>query len=169
MLRATTTLSLALCAHGMAVGGPNPVLGLASRAMGLAAPAFKAENRLQGQIGDRLSGVTREEIQTEIAAETAGGVTIYTYGLSPFSTEACALLDRAGVAANVIELGPEWFLLGPRASAKRAELLELTGQSSLPSVWIGGEHVGGLYSGPGLAALNESGELEAKLKAAGAL
>uniref|UniRef100_A0A6V4VF98 Glutaredoxin domain-containing protein n=1 Tax=Prymnesium polylepis TaxID=72548 RepID=A0A6V4VF98_9EUKA len=153
------------CVHGMA----NPALGVISRVMALGAPVLKVENKLQGQIGNRISGVSREEIQAEIAAETKKGCTIYTYGLSPFSTEACALLDQLGCTYKKVELGPEWFLLSPKASAQRAELLELTGQSSLPSVWIGGEHVGGLYSGPGIAALDESGELEGKLKAAGAL
>ena len=54
-------------------------------------------------------------------------------------------------------------------SAARLELLEQTGQSSLPHVFIGGQHVGGLFTSPpakpgsggggGLAALRESGEL----------
>ena len=46
----------------------------------------------------------------------------------------------------------------------------MTGQSSLPHIFIGGESIGGLSTGtPGLAALLESGELEAKLKKAKAL
>ena len=46
----------------------------------------------------------------------------------------------------------------------RCELLDLTGQSSLPHIFIGGEHIGGLSTGtPGLAALIESGDLETKL------
>ena len=54
-----------------------------------------------------------------------------------------------------------------------AELLERTGQSSLPHVFIAGEHVGGCFTGteaagPGLAALRESGELEERLRGAGA-
>ena len=51
------------------------------------------------------------------------------YGLSPFSSEALALLDSTGATYRSIELGPEWFLLNGRASAKRAELLERT--------WVG--------------------------------
>ena len=90
------------------------------------------------------------------------------YGLSPFSTEAIALLKGTGAKFETIELGPEWFLLGPKASVKRAELEAMTGQSSLPHVFIGGEHVGGLATGPGLAALQESGELSTKLSSAGA-
>jgi len=51
-------------------------------------------------------------------------------------------------------------------STMRAELLEITGQSSLPHIFINGKHVGGLFTGspdgsyPGLAGLKESGELQ---------
>ena len=79
-----------------------------------------------------------------------------------------ALLEAKGAKFEVKELGPEWFLLGPRASVKRAELEAMTGQSSLPHVFIGGEHVGGLATGPGIATLDESGELDALLESAGA-
>ena len=58
--------------------------------------------------------------------------------------------------------------MGPQASVKRAELEAMTGQSSLPHVFIGGEHVGGLAMGPGIATLDESGELDALLESAGA-
>ena len=40
----------------------------------------------------------------------------------------------------------------------------MTGQSSLPHVFIGGKHFGGIFSGdPGLAALQESGKLQEML------
>ena len=71
-------------------------------------------------------------------------------------------------------MGQEWFLLGKEGSATRSALLERTGQSSLPHAFIGGQHVGGLFTGPteaapGLAALLEAGELQERLRAAGAL
>ena len=75
-----------------------------------------------------------------------------------------------GCKFEVRQLGLEWFTLGPRASVMRAQLEELTGQSSLPHVFIGGESIGGLATGtPGLAALEESGELIPMLKKARAL
>ena len=55
-------------------------------------------------------------------------------------------------------------LLGKEGSATRAALLEMTGQSSLPHVFIDGKHVGGLFTGSpssggaGLASLKESRE-----------
>ena len=46
---------------------------------------------------------------------------------------------------------------------------ERTGQSSLPHVFVNGKSIGGLYSGtPGLAALQQQGELRDLLQEAGA-
>ena len=59
---------------------------------------------------------------------------------------------------------------GGLASHVRAELLERTGQSSMPHVFVGGKSVGGLYSGsPGLMALKKEGKLRPMLEEAGAL
>jgi len=51
----------------------------------------------------------------------------------------------------------------------RARLGARTTCTSVPSIWIGGEFVGGLNDGPGLLTLEESGELDPKLRAVGAL
>ena len=90
--------------------------------------------------------------------------------MSPFSSEAISVLKATGASIEIRELGAEWFLLGPRQSVIRQELAEMTGQSSLPHIFIGGQHVGGLSTGPsgGLAGLVESGGLEAALKKANA-
>ena len=109
-------------------------------------------------------------MRAELARATkAHPVLVYTYALSPFSSAAVALLEAEGVTHKVVPLGGEWFLLGKRGSAMRLELMERTGQSSLPHVFIGGKHVGGMFTSPpdaetgkgggGLAALRESGEL----------
>ena len=105
----------------------------------------------------------RKEIEDTIAGDK---IVVYTYGLSPFSTECTALLDEVGAQYKKVELGLEWFLLDKEKSTLRTELLEMTGQSSLPHVFIDGKHVGGLFTGsadgssPGLAGLKESGELK---------
>merc|ERR1719316_49922 len=77
----------------------------------------------------------------------------------------------AQAAVPNLELGAEWFALGPLGSAKRVELKKLYGQGSLPHVFIGGEWVGGLATGAdgGLAGLVERDELLPKLTKAGAL
>lgn len=48
---------------------------------------------------------------------------------------------------------------------KRAALLEMTGTSSLPNIFIGGNSIGGLFSGePGLLACLEAGKLKAMVE-----
>lgn len=46
-------------------------------------------------------------------------------------------------------LGPEWIpgLLDAEGAAVRAELGKMTQQTSMPHVFIGGQSVGGLFSG----------------------
>ena len=152
-----------------AARGRGP-LKAAGRAMALLQPLFKAECMLQASaVG--VDASMREGAQAQIeAAVGEHEVVVFTYGLSPFSIEAIDLLDAAGATCHVVEVGPEWFLLGKEASAMRLELLERTGQSSLPHVFIGGQHIGGLFTGPsadapGVAALGESGKLAELLAA----
>jgi hypothetical protein len=61
-----------------------------------------------------------------------------------------------------ISLGREWIpgFMAPGGAAIRAALLDMTGQSSLPHVFIAGKSIGGLYSGtPGLVPGLEHGLL----------
>ena len=146
----------------------NPAIKLAGKGMALLGPVFTLENKLQAAALGAIGGVDSSDVKQEIEDDIKAPCVIYTYGLSPFSTEAVALLEAKGANFEVKELGPEWFLLGPRASVKRAELEAMTGQSSLPHVFIGGEHVGGLATGPGIATLDEDGELDGLLASAGA-
>ena len=87
------------------------------------------------------------------------------------ATAASAVDDNRADLCEEVQLGLEWFALGPKGSATRVELRKLYGQGSLPHIFIGGEWVGGLATGAddGLAGLVESGELEAKLRKAKAL
>lgn len=165
-----TTLSLLLLALPMAAA-LNPVLRAAGVGMQALRPVFTLENRVQAAVLGRVGSVDVDDVKAEIAAAIEAPAVVYTYGLSPFSSEAVAALEATGARFDVIEVGPEWFLLGPRASVLRGELEALTGQSSLPHVFIGGEHVGGLATGPdgGLAGLDASGALVAKLRAAKAM
>jgi glutaredoxin len=134
--------------------------------MSLLSFLFQLENRLQAKLlgaEDVDYAAARKEIEDTISSSK---VVVYTYGLSPFSSETLAVLNEIGADYHNIELGLEWFLLGKEKSAMRAELLEMTGQSSLPHVFINGKHVGGLFTGtvdgtfPGLAGLKESGALQ---------
>lgn len=59
-----------------------------------------------------------------------------------------------------MSLGKEWIPGLIKDPAKRAALLEITGQSSLPNIFIGGTSIGGLFSGsPGLVPALERGQL----------
>lgn len=158
--------------------------------MNILQPIFHMETKFQAKVlslsgsendnedinNDLLKKTAREQILETVSSNR---VVVYTYGLSPFSIETIALLEEIGYKDyKKIELGPEWFLLGKKESIIRAELLEMTGQSSLPHIFIDGEHIGGLFSGGtgktkkgneeeyrnsrggGLAYLRETGELQ---------
>merc|ERR1719159_1958110 len=155
----------------MAVQPPNPAISAAGEGMPLLGPVFHLEAVVQAAVTN-LGSYDEAAVQEEIAAEVASApVVVYTYGLSPFSTEALAVLESTGAEVRNLELGAEWFALGPLGSAKRVELKKLYGQGSLPHVFIGGEWVGGLATGAdgGLAGLVERDELLPKLTKAGAL
>ena len=142
------------------------VLKPAGKLMKLLSVLFQLENKLQAKLlgaEDNDYASARKEIEDTISQNK---IVIYTYGLSPFSSETAAVLDEIGADYANIEVGLEWFLLDKEKSVLRAELLEMTGQSSLPHVFIDGQHVGGLFTGsadgkyPGLASLKESGVLK---------
>jgi glutaredoxin len=149
-------------------GGSNRrgrgILKPAGKAMGLFKPIFSAENKLQAQLlgaEDVDMAASKKKIEDLIAEKN---IVVFTYRYSPFSSEALAVLDEAGSDYKKVEVGLEWFLLDREASTMRAALLAMTGQSSLPHVFINGDHIGGLFTGVdgkvGLAGLKESGELE---------
>ncbi|GAX25560.1 anaphase-promoting complex subunit 7 [Fistulifera solaris] len=108
------------------------------------------------------------EAASQIEAMTVSHpVVVYTYDLSPFCTETKALLDRLKIEYKEVSLGLEWIPGLLKEPVLRAALLENTGQSSLPHIFIGGESIGGLFSGtPGLVPLLEQHQLWNKLTAA---
>ena len=156
--RRTTSSNLALMAK------PNPVIKVAANAMSLLKPIFGLEATIQASILGAIANVNKDEVVAEIEnLKRTYPVLIYTYALSPFSTEACALLDGANVQYKKIELGLEWFLLGGKASETRVALSKevQNGATSLHKIFIGGECIGGCAE---LADLVESGELNEMLK-----
>ena len=150
---------------------PAAALMAGGKAMAALGPVFNLEADAQAVLTN-LGDYDVDEVQAEIAATIKSApVVVYTYGLSPFSTEVLAILESTGCNFKNVELGAEWFALGGKGSATRVELRKLYGQGSLPHVFIGGEWVGGYATGAdgGLAGLVESGELMAKLRKARAL
>ena len=93
-----------------------------------------------------------------------GGVVVFAFSNCPFCKSAKELLDAKGADYK-------WVLIEERedGAAMRARLGARTGRTSVPSVWIGGDFVGGLNDGPGLATLDKQGVLDERLRAVGAL
>lgn len=145
---------------------PNPVIKAMATGMALLKPVFVLEANLQAAVLGTLGGIDVSTVDAEITSMKATNkVLIYTYGLSPFSTEAVNMLDQSGYEFTKEELGLEWFLLGPKESVARVALSKEVegGATSLPKIFIGGECIGGCKE---LADLVESGELANKMKKA---
>lgn len=140
---------------------PSPALKVGSGITKLLKPFFAATAKIQAGNYDREA--VAESIEADVNSDK---VVVYSYSLSPFCTEAVDLLESAGAEPTVIELGKEWIpgLLDSDGAAVRCELGEMTGQTSMPHIFINGESIGGLHSGtPGLAALLEEGTLQEML------
>jgi glutaredoxin len=105
-------------------------------------------------------------VDARIRAETAAarGVHVYAFTSCPFCKRARELLDAEGASYSLVQLD-----LDEEGPQVRARLGKLTGRTSLPAIWIGGEYVGGCNDGPGVASLARSGELRPMLLRAGAL
>jgi glutaredoxin len=95
---------------------------------------------------------------------------------SPACKKALKYLNRVeGITMRIVRLDDTWS----EGNARRAALGRLTGTSSVPSIWIGGEYIGGFEDGvgsdapggytPGLVPLAFKGQLQSKLEAAGAI
>lgn len=78
---------------------------------------------------------------------------IYTTRWCPFCIRAKALLDRKGVVYQEIAVDGD--------AASRQEMTEAAGgQTSVPQIWIGGQHIGGCDE---LYGLERSGGLDPML------
>ena len=88
-------------------------------------------------------------------------VTVWSKTYCPFCTRVKGLFEEMGVEAFVVELDR----LHEEAEIQDA-LAEMTGQRTVPNVFIGGAHVGGCDDTHEARA---SGELERMLKEAGAV
>lgn len=138
---------------------PNPVVKVMANGMSLLKPIFASEAKLQASLLG--SSIVEEDVAKEIASEIQSGkIVIYTYGLSPFSTEAVRILESVGCDFVNIEVGAEWFMLNGKDSVKRVLLSEFVENraTSLPKVFVGGKCIGGCAE---LADIVESGEFNA--------
>jgi len=115
-------------------------------------------------VAERVAGeFDAAAVDAALNAEISdNAVLMYSFTSCPFCKKAKELLDEKGAPYAVVELDEI-----ADGAARRARLGAKTGRTSVPSVWISGEYVGGLNDGPGLAVLDRAGELDAKLAAAG--
>ncbi len=80
-------------------------------------------------------------------------VEIYTKDVCPYCTRAKALLQKKGVAYEEIDVEDD--------EAKRAWLVEATGQRTVPQIFVDGRSLGGFSD---IEALDDEGKLDAILR-----
>ena len=128
------------------------------------APAWLVNSPLKTRLTEILAGPSYDpeaslaRVRALIASDD---VVVFSATYCPFSAAAKAALADAGVPFTAVE----WNTTEGGAGFAPA-LATLTGRSSIPSVWIAGEYVGGCNDGnPGVRPLIASGGLDAKLTA----
>jgi|TARA_B100000524_G_scaffold60350_2_gene27941 glutaredoxin-related protein len=115
--------------------------------------------------GEYDDAAVRAEIEASVASAP---LVMFTWKSSPACKKAIALLEVTGVTPKIVALDDPWS----KGNPIRAQLGRMTKKSSVPSIWIGGEYVGGCDDGPsaeapGLVPLAFKGELRPRLEAAG--
>ncbi|KAL8146869.1 glutaredoxin-C5, chloroplastic-like isoform X2 [Apium graveolens] len=96
--------------------------------------------------GSRLEETVRKTV-------TDNPVVVYSKSWCSYSTEVKQLFKRLGVQPLVIELDQ----LGPQGPQLQKVLERLTGQHTVPNVFIGAKHIGGCTD---TVKLHRKGELE---------
>mmetsp|Transcript_5480 Transcript_5480/g.7406 ORF Transcript_5480/g.7406 Transcript_5480/m.7406 type:complete len:186 (-) Transcript_5480:206-763(-) len=112
--------------------------------------------------GDRARGLTccAASIQDTVAQKNAeNAVMIYSKTYCPYCSQVKSMFKDLGVPATVVELDQM-----QEEGEIQGALLDLTGQRTVPNVFIGGNHVGGCDD---TMALKRSGKLNEMLEAAG--
>ncbi|XP_058207474.1 monothiol glutaredoxin-S10-like [Rhododendron vialii] len=109
---------------------------------------------MTASFGSRLEETVKKTI-------TENPVVVYSKTWCSYSSEVKSLFKRLGVQPHVVELDQ----LGPQGPQLQKVLERLTGQHTVPNVFIGGKHIGGCTD---TVKLYRKGELESLLSEAGA-
>lgn len=109
---------------------------------------------MSGSFGSRLEESVKKTI-------TENPVVVYSKSWCSYSTEVKGLFKRLGVDPLVIELDE----MGPQGPQLQKLLERLTGQHTVPNVFIGAKHIGGCTD---TIKLYRKGELESLLAEANA-
>jgi len=115
------------------------------------------------QAGDYDEAEVKATLERQIKMKPC---VMYSLSTCPFCAKAKKALTVMGAMYSVVELDQE-----EGGMATKAELAGITGQTSCPQVFIGGQFIGGCNDGGlgGVMPLKESGKLEELLISAGAL
>lgn len=89
-------------------------------------------------------------------------VTMFSFSTCPFCRRAKDALEERGIAYTALELDE---LPDNAGNEIRAALGNRTGRTSVPSIFVRGNFIGGCNDGPGLLPLMQSGELDRMLTA----
>lgn len=100
-----------------------------------------------------ISAAKKESIDKHIKEDH---VFVASKTYCPYCNKAKAILEKYGVKAEIIELDEV-----EEGSAIQDYLAEITGQRTVPNIFIDGKHIGGCSD---LSALDSQGKLEALLK-----
>ncbi|KAG6608859.1 Glutaredoxin [Phytophthora cinnamomi] len=100
----------------------------------------------------------KETVEAQIAASP---VVVYSKSYCPYCTRTKTLLTELGAKFDVVELDE---VAG--GSEQQDALEDLTGQSTVPNVFVGGKSIGGNSD---VRKLHKAGNLEPLLKQAGGL
>ncbi len=98
-----------------------------------------------------MAGTESADLQQEVGTGVAE-VIIYTTRFCPYCIRAKMLLDQKSVSYQEVKVDGN--------PALRREMAEMAGQTSVPQIWINGEHIGGCDQ---LYRLEKKGDLDALL------
>ena len=123
--------------------------------------------RFKQTVADLVAGEYDKEMRGEsikqFISETP--VAMYSFTTCPFCRKAKDYLEEQSIPYTSIELDE---LPGNEGNEIRAELGRLTKRTSVPSIFIGGEYIGGCNDGrPGLLPLAREDKLKNMLEKAG--
>jgi len=109
-------------------------------------------------IGQQASSMAVAKAQALISENA---LVVFSKSYCPYCVSVKSLLKSVGAEAKVIELDEE-----SDGSAVQAALVKLSGQRTVPNVFIAGQHIGGCDD---TKAMHSKGKLVPLLKDAGAL
>jgi glutaredoxin 3 len=110
-------------------------------------------------VADITAGNNYDPVETQLYIKSfisEHDIAMFSFTTCPFCRKAKDTLDERGLEYSVIELDE---LLDNRGNEIRAELGKLTKRTSVPSIFVQQQYIGGCNDGPGLLPLLENGDL----------